>query len=1479
MRKFKSAGLIAMLVMVAVFLVSSDLFSKPLTNADNPWQGKARPGFMIGDGENVNDYTIDMLMPMWGNGKALFFFNPTVRYDNNDGNEENLGFGYRRFVRNNNVIAGLNLYWDTMRSENDFRYTQVGLGIEALSDVIDLRANVYYPYGNVKKRLSGLDFYEFGHTNLIVHDGYEEALKGMDAEIGVLVPFISETIETRIFGGGYFYDSDLNDAVNGWKLRAEIRPMKILNLNIEVKEDDVRSATFIGGYLDIPFSLGDLLGGENPFKGASDLTAFGTGTRILKERMTDKVIRDRHITTVARPNYNGRPVLDENNDPIEVIYVNADNTGGDGGDGTLDNPWEDINDPQNLDDRFQDGAWMYVFCDDNEVGCTQTYVNIGLMDDMVLWGQGYLHPVFGLGGGVHPILDGGDDGYIVTLADNNEVMGLTIQNGETGIYGDDIQNTNIHHNNILNNGGTTSGIHIENNFSVVSGSHLTYTFDNNVITGNYGDGLYLLTTLYNASSGTLDDVSITNTITNSTIEDNGSDFSGEGVDVFTSIYTSASSSQITNTAITNRIENSSVSNNNGDGVSFESEIYTEGYSSSINNARIDNYVLNNADTINNNTWNGVWLGSDIRTNGLSSNLDNSAITNNLDNNVMNGNGDEGIDIESMISTWYDNSDITNAEITATLDGNTVDGNGFDYDASGEGVGFDSLIIYADSPDSFINSSTIGVSLTDNTITNNYGDGVLFDVNGDCGGYCGTRIYTRNSRSSVTDALIDIDFSGNTISDNGDDGVDFNDVRIYTGYDYINGSPTSTNASPINRAAINIDFTDENIIQDNSSHGVDLDAVYIYTSGSSSSVTGAQTNVTFTDNVVGNGIDEESNGNGDKGILIDDMDIFTLGSDSDIYTPLMDLSFTNNYVDANDDENIDLDGLNIYTNGSLSGISNASIISDFMNNTATNSDDDEGFDMDLNIYTTGYSSDIYNGDITNTFTDNTITDNDEEGIDLANQIYTANSYSAISYSDIDNLFDGNTIGNTDGSNQSYGINIDTNIIRTSGYNSTISESTMSDTFIDNLIQYNNSYGVYIGSSDNTFIRTSGYNSGITDASISESFTGNTITGNGNSGVESYGLYIDTNGADSAISGSDITSYFEANNISSNSNWGVMFDSNRISTWGSNSNISGSEIKNEFTDTLTGIGNTIDSNDWDGVYIENEIYTWGTNASVSSSSITNTFTNNDSTISNNGQGSDSGDGVDILSSIRTYNNDGGSITDVTIRNEFYTNVLNGNADQGIEVESVIFTQGSTSDITDANIFNTLENNTANDNMADGDSDGIYIYSTLTSGRDIITSFITDSLIDNVVNNSGGNGITLGSALQAGGGDYGVVTSLFFQGNVVANSNNDGLRLVYDISDNPWIGGVDAQYDDWYLAHFTFDLGNGNLGSLGNNSLYGNEVFALFNNVTNPWTGWLKAENNYWGPGVVVGDFPSLIGGSGGADYTSESPFLETDPNPLP
>ena len=467
---------------------------------ESPWVGQVRPGFMAENGDVGTDFNLDILLPLYGDDRQIFFFNPNFRFDDNDGNEQNIGFGYRLLSSCGHFIVGGNAYYDTMESEANNRYEQWGVGAELLSHWVDLRANYYNVFGDTKNSLggstSGSDYY-FSGNSLLSSGGLniEEALDGYDAEVSVLVPGLSDFMETRLAATYYSFDSDYGKDPDGWRGRIEARPVQAVNLTVEYSDDDLRgSDTFFGGYLEIPFSIGNLFSGQNPFAGAGELWTFGNGTRELKQRMTDKVVRDRHIVAVHTETGSGgiTAVVDD-----QMIFVSQDN---EGGDGSYENPYHSLNDVP-VDERYAPGAWIYVFSSDEE-GDVDTYgvVNFTLLDDMVFWGEGYQHPVYGLGGGNNPILDGMStpEKSIINLADNNEIMGFTIQHGEAGIRGTNIRSTNIHDNIIRENGGYNSGIHIENNFKDGDFNNLTlaYRFVNNTISDNSGDGIYFDNYIY-----------------------------------------------------------------------------------------------------------------------------------------------------------------------------------------------------------------------------------------------------------------------------------------------------------------------------------------------------------------------------------------------------------------------------------------------------------------------------------------------------------------------------------------------------------------------------------------------------------------------------------------------------------------------------------------------------------------------------------------------------------------------------------------------------------------------------------------------------------------------------------------------------------------------------------------------------------------------------------------------------------------------
>lgn len=261
------------------------------------WGDMIRAGVTTGDGvdqSRATDFDVDLFFTLWGNKESLLFINPRARFSDEHGsNEYNFGLGYRSLVRDARAIFGVNVFYDTMRSVNRKRYHQFGLGLEAISKWLDFRANLYLPFGTTQ--------YEISHWSDLDHDytKMEEAPEGVDAELGFMVPFVSDVMETHAYFGGYWYGSNLTDDLTGWKARLELRPVRMLILGYEHRADsNDNEDDFFSGTLEIPFSLTAIGEGRNPFGGFSAAMKTGAGPRDIRERMKEKVTRDRNIITI-----------------------------------------------------------------------------------------------------------------------------------------------------------------------------------------------------------------------------------------------------------------------------------------------------------------------------------------------------------------------------------------------------------------------------------------------------------------------------------------------------------------------------------------------------------------------------------------------------------------------------------------------------------------------------------------------------------------------------------------------------------------------------------------------------------------------------------------------------------------------------------------------------------------------------------------------------------------------------------------------------------------------------------------------------------------------------------------------------------------------------------------------------------------------------------------------------------------------------
>jgi putative cofactor-binding repeat protein len=409
-----------------------------------------------------------------------------------------------------------------------------------------------------------------------------------------------------------------------------------------------------------------LLAGKNPFAGAGDLGSFGKGVRPLNERMTDKVVRDRHIVTASTEAEGGvaQTVVDN-----QMIFVNQDNP--DAGDGSFENPYQTLDQAAADEIRFQPGVWIYVFSSD---GTADTYENthFTLLDDMVLWGQGYQHPVYGLGGGPMPILDGGYSEVpvgantadpVIWLANNNEIMGLIIQRGLEGIYvdtyrdGGTADSVRIHHNIIRDNlspAASGSGIHISNIFDAddLGGKTLSYLINDNLIEDNQGVGIYLR---HEANNGELVGTTFETVITGNTIDNHSSNA------VFVSLYVDGSDpTLIQDVSVTNRIEDNLITGSaRGIAVynTLNARSNTEGLYVANLNSQINNTIRNNSIS-NYSGGYGIYIDNQINAQTYLNSLVRQARTSNLlENNVVSGKN-TGIFVRNFSFSGDDFNDVT-----------------------------------------------------------------------------------------------------------------------------------------------------------------------------------------------------------------------------------------------------------------------------------------------------------------------------------------------------------------------------------------------------------------------------------------------------------------------------------------------------------------------------------------------------------------------------------------------------------------------------------------------------------------------------------------------------------------------------------------------------------------------------------------------------------------------------------------------------
>lgn len=309
--------------------------------------------------EDLNSGYADIITGLFRTQDTALFLNLRGTFADNDQDLFSVGLGIRHLLEQQGVVIGANVFYDRIDSASGNTFDQLGLGVEVLSKWVDARINYYIPEGGDKKTgsfsRSGTNrkiSQQFTNGNLFQRtvtdrtvtnrfNTMEQALEGWNAEVGVLVPWVEEYFELRIFAGGYSYDNPLGGETAGFKARAEARVTEGITLDVEYWEDEqLVGGNWVGGVrVSVPFDFSDLCRGRNPFAGAGNILAAKKAAP-LRNRMDEMVIRSHRIMTGnSSPQPAGQTVTETSTNvtvgtkPQPTVVAPPVTKGGDDGEG------------------------------------------------------------------------------------------------------------------------------------------------------------------------------------------------------------------------------------------------------------------------------------------------------------------------------------------------------------------------------------------------------------------------------------------------------------------------------------------------------------------------------------------------------------------------------------------------------------------------------------------------------------------------------------------------------------------------------------------------------------------------------------------------------------------------------------------------------------------------------------------------------------------------------------------------------------------------------------------------------------------------------------------------------------------------------------------------------------------------------------------------------------------------------------------
>jgi len=238
------------------------------------WLKRTNYGIYIESEQKPRVY-LETVQPLYQSADKLdtFFTHDRISIQDERGTYS-AGLGYRKLLFDENLLAGINTFFDYQDLHRHYRQ---GLGLEAITKKWEARVNSYF--GLSPKRVV---------EETSTSKTYEKAVDGYDVELGGPVPYLPWL---KVFGSYYYYDYKKFKDMEGGKLRAEVKPFKFITINLEGYDDNKGDREYRMD-MRVNFAFDD-------FSAKSICSAF----KVAKEPYQDIDLKERTLDRVER-NFN-----------------------------------------------------------------------------------------------------------------------------------------------------------------------------------------------------------------------------------------------------------------------------------------------------------------------------------------------------------------------------------------------------------------------------------------------------------------------------------------------------------------------------------------------------------------------------------------------------------------------------------------------------------------------------------------------------------------------------------------------------------------------------------------------------------------------------------------------------------------------------------------------------------------------------------------------------------------------------------------------------------------------------------------------------------------------------------------------------------------------------------------------------------------------------------------------------------------------